>query len=181
MIVLDASAAVTLLADPPTTAGIQARLVGERHAHVPHVFDVEVAHALRGLVLGRRLSAPDAYRALRRLAVMPLVRWPHARLLTRALALRDRLSAYDATYVALPRGSGRPCSPATAAWPGSAATGPGSSWSSETYPAKPLPRAAVRRSRALSSTSGATPWSRATSRSERPVAAASSEMAAASS
>jgi hypothetical protein len=48
-------------------------------------------------------------------------------------------------------------------------------------PAKPLPRATARRSRTLSSTSAATPWSSATWRRERPVAAASLEIAAPSS
>src|SRR6266545_3658600 len=50
-----------------------------------------------------------------------------------------------------------------------------------TVPAKPLPWAMARRSRALSRRSAGTPRSSATSRSERPVAAASLEISAASS
>jgi predicted nucleic acid-binding protein len=107
VIVLDASAVVPLLIDPAaTTEEIQARLRGVSTIHAPHLLDVEVAHTLRRLVLGGGLSAARARRAIRRLAVLPLVRWPHDRLLGRALALRDQLTAYDATYVALAEGLG---------------------------------------------------------------------------
>ena len=100
----------------------------------------------------------------------------------RALALRGQLSAYDAIYVAMAEVTGATLLTATPAWPGPPGTGPGWSWSRDrAQSAKPLPRATARRSRALSRTSAATPWSRATSRRERPVAAASLEMAAASS
>ena len=102
MIVLDASAVVPLLVDPATTTEeLQARLRRESTVHVPHLLDVEVANALRNRVLRGRLHPAGARRAIRRLAVLPLCRWPHDRLLGRALALRDQLSAYDATYVAL--------------------------------------------------------------------------------
>ena len=102
MIVLDASAVVPLLIDPAaTTQELQARLRREPALHAPHLLDVEVAHVLRRRVLVGGLSVAHARRAIRRLAVLPLARWPHDRLLGRTLALRDRLSACDATYVAL--------------------------------------------------------------------------------
>jgi predicted nucleic acid-binding protein len=107
MIVLDASAVVPLLVDPAaTTERLQARLRHESVVHVPHLVDVEVANALRREVLGGRLDPAIARRAIRRLAVLPLVRWPHDRLLGRTFALRDRLTTYDATYVALAEGLG---------------------------------------------------------------------------
>jgi predicted nucleic acid-binding protein len=107
VIVLDASAVVPLLLDPPATTGeLQARLRGVSTLHAPYLLDVEVAHALRRLILAGGISAARARRAIRRLAVLPLIRWPHDRLLGRALALRDQLSAYDATYVALAEGLG---------------------------------------------------------------------------
>jgi predicted nucleic acid-binding protein len=107
VIVIDASAVVPLLIDPAaTTEALQARLHRESALHAPHLLDVEVAHALRRRVLGGGLSLAHARRAIRRLAVLPLVRWPHERLLGRTLALRDRLSAYDAAYVALAEGLG---------------------------------------------------------------------------
>ena len=57
-------------------------------------------------MLRGRLHPAGARRAIRRLAVLPLIRWPHDRLLGRTLALRDQLTAYDATYVALAEGLG---------------------------------------------------------------------------
>jgi predicted nucleic acid-binding protein len=102
VIVLDASAVVPLLIDPAaTTQELQGRLRRESALLAPHLLDVEVAHALRRRVLAGGLSMAHARRAIRRLAVLPLIRWPHDRLLGRVLAVRDQLSAYDATYVAL--------------------------------------------------------------------------------
>jgi predicted nucleic acid-binding protein len=102
VIVLDASAVVPLLVDPAaTTRELQARLRRESALLAPHLLDVEVAHALRRRILVGGLSPAHARRAIRRLAVLPLIRWPHDCLLGRTLALRDQLTAYDAAYVAL--------------------------------------------------------------------------------
>jgi predicted nucleic acid-binding protein len=107
VIVVDASVLVDLLTrEAPETAHIRARLAGEPGVHVPHLADAEFAHALRGLVLRDRLAEARGRRAIRRFAVLPLVRWPQTSLLGRVFALRDRLSAYDATYVALAEGLG---------------------------------------------------------------------------
>lgn len=107
MIVLDASVVVDLLTKgDPQTGHIRARLAGELEVHVPHLVDAEVTNAFRGLVLRDRLAAARARRAIRRLAVLPLVRWPQTPLLSRVFALRDQLTAYDATYVALAEGLG---------------------------------------------------------------------------
>ena len=107
MIVLDASVMVDLLTrDARATAHIRARLGDAPRVHVPHLLDAEVTHALRGLVLRQRLTPVLARRAIRRFTVLPLMRWPQTPLLGRAFALRDRLTAYDATYVALAEGLG---------------------------------------------------------------------------
>jgi predicted nucleic acid-binding protein len=107
VIVLDASVMVDLLTkEAPETAHIRARLARELEVHVPHLADVEVAHALRGLVLRDRLAAARARRAIRRFAILPLVRWSQTPLLSRVFALHDQLTAYDATYVALAEGLG---------------------------------------------------------------------------
>ena len=107
MIVLDASVVVDLLTkENPQTGHIRTRLAGELEIHVPHLVDAEVTNAFRGLVLRDRLAAARARRAIRRLAVLPLVRWPQTPLLSRVFALRDQLTAYDATYVALAEGLG---------------------------------------------------------------------------
>jgi predicted nucleic acid-binding protein len=107
VIVLDASVMVDLLTkEAPEPAHIRARLARELEVHVPHLVDVEVAHALRGLVLRDRLAAARARRAIRRFAILPLVRWSQTPLLSRVFALHDQLTAYDATYVALAEGLG---------------------------------------------------------------------------
>ena len=107
MIVLDASVMVDLLTgEAPDTAHIRARLAGELEVHVPHLVDAEVTNGLRGLVLRDRLAAAQARRAIRRFAVLPLTRWPQTPLLSRVFALRDQLTTYDATYVALAEGLG---------------------------------------------------------------------------
>jgi predicted nucleic acid-binding protein len=107
VIVLDVSVMVDLLTkEAPETAHIRARLARELEVHVPHLVDVEVTHALRGLVLRDRLAAARARRAIRRFAILPLVRWSQTPLLSRVFALHDQLTAYDATYVALAEGLG---------------------------------------------------------------------------
>jgi predicted nucleic acid-binding protein len=107
VIVLDASVVVDLLTkQDPQTGHIRARLAGELEVHVPHLVDAEATNAFRGLVLRDRLAAAGARRAIRRLGLLPLVRWPQTPLLSRVFALRDQLTAYDATYVALAEGLG---------------------------------------------------------------------------
>jgi predicted nucleic acid-binding protein len=107
MIVLDASAIVDLLIGrDDETADLRDRLRDVSSAHVPHLVDVEVTSALRRHILGGRLKAASAHRALRRFGVLPLIRWEHTPLLGRALTLRDRLTAADAMYVALAEGLG---------------------------------------------------------------------------
>ena len=47
------------------------------------------------------IAEPVAQRALRRLTNLPIARLPHSPLVERCWELRDNLSIYDATYVAL--------------------------------------------------------------------------------
>lgn len=69
--------------------------------HVPHLADVEVAHALRRYERDGDLDSRDAAAALQALCELDLERHPHEPLLQRMWALRDNLTAYDAVYVAL--------------------------------------------------------------------------------
>ena len=69
--------------------------------HVPPLCDVEVASALRRLVLRRELVLERASEALASYADLPLERGDHGPLLFRVLALRENFSAFDAVYVAL--------------------------------------------------------------------------------
>src|SRR5215217_1055435 len=63
--------------------------------------DAQVAQTLRRLVAAGRLSAHDGEGLLTTWAALALVRHPVHALLPRVWALRENVSAYDATYVAL--------------------------------------------------------------------------------
>ena len=69
--------------------------------HVPHLFDLEVANALRRFVRTSAITTTRADDALQDLADMRMTRHGHFRLLHRVWELRDHLTAYDAVYVAL--------------------------------------------------------------------------------
>ena len=103
MIVIDASAAVELAAWTPRAKALSA-LVSRRGAggvHAPHLIDIEVANALRTLVLRKKLSTAAAGEALEDFAALRIQRYPHRALLPRIWELRDNLTPYDAAYVAL--------------------------------------------------------------------------------
>ena len=97
MIVVDASAAVAALlnAGPARTALTSDQL------HAPHLVDSEVASALRRLVISNGLSASAAWRALEVWRQLGLTRYPVIGMIERIWQLRENLSAYDASYVAL--------------------------------------------------------------------------------
>ena len=100
MIVLDASAAVLALLND----GDARRSLASETVAVPHLAEAEVAHALRAHVLRGRVSADHAGAALARWARLGLRRFTVVGLLPRIWELRDNLTAYDATYVALADG-----------------------------------------------------------------------------
>ena len=74
----------------------------------PELIDVEVVSGLRGLVRGGAVSVPEALQALSALSTWPLTRRPHLPLLPRIWELRDNLTTYDASYVALAEALGCP-------------------------------------------------------------------------
>ena len=102
MIVIDASAVVELLLRTPAGISIEALLFAPGQSlHAPELLYVEVAHVLRRGVLRGRMSASRGGLAIADLRAMRVRHYPHVTLLQRVWALRDNLSAYDATYVAL--------------------------------------------------------------------------------
>ncbi len=102
MIVLDASAAIELLLGTALSDRLSARLLNSNERlHAPHLFDVEILQVLRRLVQLRKIRANRAQLAIDDAAGMAIERHAHVNLLPRVWALRDALSAYDATYVAL--------------------------------------------------------------------------------
>ncbi|MGX5682223.1 type II toxin-antitoxin system VapC family toxin [Schumannella luteola] len=67
----------------------------------PELIDVEIANALRKLVLRGEAQAHDAENLIRDWARNSVVRTPHATLIERVWELRANITPYDATYVAL--------------------------------------------------------------------------------
>lgn len=102
MIVVDASAILEVLLQTSAAAMVSRRIFGGGETlHAPHLMDVEIAHALRGYVRSGVISADRGAEALADLAHLPLNRYPHVVLLPRIWQLRHKLTAYDATYLAL--------------------------------------------------------------------------------
>lgn len=97
MIVLDASAAVLALFND----GDARRSLATEAVAVPHLADSEILNAIRAQVLRGDVGSGDAGAALNRWARLGLRRFAVVGLLTRIWELRDNLTAYDATYVAL--------------------------------------------------------------------------------
>lgn len=102
MIVVDASAAVLGLLND---GDARAALVNDP-VIAPHLVDSEVASALRSRVLQGAMPAQTARAALRVWSALGLTRFPVVGLLERVWKLRDNVSAYDASYVALAEAAG---------------------------------------------------------------------------
>jgi predicted nucleic acid-binding protein len=103
LIVIDASAEVAILLNiGQDVEGIRSRIArpGET-LHIPHLFEIEVLHALRSLILRGTVSSERARLALDRLRDTRFVRYPHTALTERIWELRENLTAYDAAYIAL--------------------------------------------------------------------------------
>lgn len=106
---LDASAAVELLLGTSLGGDVGARLAADGGpVHAPHVIDVEIMNAVRRGVARGIVGAMRGGEAIEDLADLAVVRHPHRPLLPRMWTLRDRLSPYDAAYVALAEQLGAP-------------------------------------------------------------------------
>lgn len=102
MIVLDASVVVHLLLNTSLGAQVQQRIAApELTLHAPQLLDLEVVQVLRRYALTGQLSPKRAAEALQDLADLDVARHDHPALVPRIWELRDNLTAYDATYVAL--------------------------------------------------------------------------------
>ncbi|MFN2319857.1 MAG: type II toxin-antitoxin system VapC family toxin [Dermatophilaceae bacterium] len=101
MIVVDAGVLVVALAEDGEPGHVaRTRLRGERLA-APELIDLEVLSALRGLSRSGKVLPRRADLALVDLESLPMDRAPHNLLLRRCWELRDNLTPYDASYVAL--------------------------------------------------------------------------------
>jgi predicted nucleic acid-binding protein len=101
VIVVDASVLATALSDDgPDGDQARGRLRGERLS-APELVDLEVASVWRRQFQAGLIDSRRAQLALTDLIAMPLQRAPHRPLLTRCWELRNNLTIYDASYVAL--------------------------------------------------------------------------------
>jgi predicted nucleic acid-binding protein len=101
VLVVDTSAVVDAFAGRPPDERLLARLGADGDLHAPHLLDVELLHALRGLVAAGHLSADRAADTRADFADLTIVRHEHGFLADRIWELRHNLTAYDATFVAL--------------------------------------------------------------------------------
>jgi predicted nucleic acid-binding protein len=97
VIVVDASAALSGLLN----AGPARSLMSSEQLHAPHLLDTEVSNALRRQVAARMMAASSGWAVLDALRHLGMTRYPTFSFLDRIWQLRDNLSAYDASYVAL--------------------------------------------------------------------------------
>jgi predicted nucleic acid-binding protein len=102
MIVLDASVVVELLTNGPLADSLRRDLAGRSGPFiVPHLLDVEVVSALRGLSAGQRIDSYRSGQFLAGLAALRARRYAHTPLVGRIWELRHNFTAYDAVYIAL--------------------------------------------------------------------------------
>jgi predicted nucleic acid-binding protein len=97
VIVVDASVAVLgLLAD-----GDARRFLATEQLLAPHLIDAEVVNAIRRQTKSGRVDAEVGRTVIGQWARLAIERITITGLLDRVWALRDNLSAYDASYVAM--------------------------------------------------------------------------------
>lgn len=100
-LVLDASAAVALLADAGPAGTWVADIVRGQSLFAPELMPFEVSNILRRQVLAGLLDASSATLAHADLLALPVDLYPYAGLGDRVWQLRGNLTSYDASYVAL--------------------------------------------------------------------------------
>lgn len=101
VLVTDAGVLVVALADDGRDGdAVRARLRGELLS-TPEMIDLEVVSVLRRLLRSGSIDIHRAELALTDLAEIPLQRASHQSLAQRCWELRDNLTPYDASYVAL--------------------------------------------------------------------------------
>lgn len=99
-LVLDASVAIEVFSSPEPDPELRRRVLTGTAA-APELFDIEACNVLRKMVLRGRISASDASGVLQDIRDAPIDRIAHRHLVQRVWELRDNVTAYDASYVAL--------------------------------------------------------------------------------
>ena len=100
--ILDASAAVDFILDrEPIASWVKEELGTADRVRAPHVIDAEVLAAVRRAARSGWISPERGSRAIGDYSALRVVRFPHKRLIARAWALRENVTAADGLYVAL--------------------------------------------------------------------------------
>jgi predicted nucleic acid-binding protein len=97
VIVADSS----VLIDALTSSGPARTMLAGQTIHTPHLADIEIISALRGLVKSGKVPVHAASRCLAAWSRITVIKYPVTGLTDRIWELRSNLTAYDATYVAL--------------------------------------------------------------------------------
>lgn len=106
MIILDTSAAVELLLSLPLSRKVQEHLNRvDWQIIAPQLLIVEVLQVLRRRVIAGYTSLPEADEARSLLSELNIRLYGHELFVDRIWELRDNMSAYDASYVALAEAS----------------------------------------------------------------------------
>ena len=100
MIVVDASVLAVALADDGQDGDHARARLRREQLTAPGLVDLEVASVWRRQIRDGAMDARRAALALADLAALPLRRAAHQPLLARCWELRDKLTIYDASYVA---------------------------------------------------------------------------------
>jgi len=108
VIVTDASSLVMALADDGSAGRAAHRRLRDADLHAPEIVDLEVLSVLRREVGRGSLSTGRAAAAIADLQALSMRRTSHLVLLARCWELRDNLTPYDASYVALAEALGCP-------------------------------------------------------------------------
>jgi predicted nucleic acid-binding protein len=106
-VVIDASALAEVVARSPRAPAVEAAFAGEDLV-APDLIGAEVLSVLRGWLLRSMIDEPAAGRAVTNLVTAPVRRYVTSGLERDIWAMRQNVSAYDATYVALARVVGCP-------------------------------------------------------------------------
>ncbi|MEO8099222.1 MAG: type II toxin-antitoxin system VapC family toxin [Acidobacteriota bacterium] len=99
---MDASIVVELLTGGGMAETLRRELALQDQAFLaPHLLDIEVMSAIRGLAASQRIDSHTIQQVLTKLGELPVMRCDHAPLLGRIWELRHNFTTYDAAYIAL--------------------------------------------------------------------------------
>ena len=100
MIVVESSAIVDALVGDPANPELLV-LIADRELHAPSLIDYEVASALRGHVLGGKLTDDHLDEATEDFSALRIERYALSTMMRSVLDLRENCTVYDAAYVVL--------------------------------------------------------------------------------